>query len=58
MNFKQLILEIRKHMSMQQIANEAGVSLSCIKDIVYSSSHDPRWTTGNEIINLHKKICK
>lgn len=55
--FKDLVTELREcGMTFPQIAKKCGCSTGGIEAIYHGRAKEPRWSTGDKLIRLHKRM--
>jgi hypothetical protein len=59
MDFQALVNDLRRRLTLQQIADEVGAaSRGHVHDLLTGKQREPRWHLGDAIIRLHKRVMR
>lgn len=59
MDWKQLISELQATgLTQTQLSERTGLAQSAISELATGKTTEPKWTTGDKLKALHKKLCR
>ena len=56
-NWQRVVLNLRRHISVSAVARRAGSNERHLNRIARGEVHEPRFSTGLRLLDLHHELC-